>query len=148
MAEKTPHALADPTSWAFGLTSTAVMGALPLIDDSGLNERQRHASRVVTAVIGGLYLAITVGGRRLPVQVAVGLATVAATLRTADVAERVDARIEGRLRRAGSRHPRWWMAAAIAAVTYAGFLSDRAAARRKQLEASQDDRADGVTEPG
>lgn len=140
-------ALAEPTSWAFGLTSTAVMGVLPLIDDSSLDDRQRSAGRVATAVVCGLHLAITMGGRRLPVQAVVGLATAAATLLSADFAEAVDARIERRLRRVGLSHPRWWMAASLAGVTYAGFLGDRAVARRKQLEALRDDSPDDVTSP-
>lgn len=131
MTHKKQLVLADPTSPVFGITSTAILGALPLIDTSKLNDQQRRTAHVATAVFSGLYLGITIGGQRLLPRALVGLAAAAATLRFADVSDVIDARVEEKLRLAGIRHPRRWMAAGTAALTFAGFLSDRAAARRR-----------------
>ncbi|WP_146067439.1 hypothetical protein [Arthrobacter sp. SX1312] len=133
MTPKKQHVLTNPTSPAFGITSTAIMGALPLIDASKLDDQQRRAVHVATAVFTGLYIGITVGGKRLPLRALVGLATAAATLRFADVGDVIDARLEEKLRSVGVQHPRRWMAAGTAALTFLGYLSDRAAARKKAV---------------
>ncbi|WP_026552783.1 hypothetical protein [Arthrobacter sp. H20] len=130
MTNEKQHLLSDPASPVFGIISTVIMGALPLIDASKLNVQQRRAVHGATAVMSGLYIGVTVGGKRLPLRVLAGLATAAATLRFADAGDVMDARLEEKLRRAGTRHPRRWMAAGAAAFTFAGFLGDRAAARR------------------
>ncbi|WP_146069702.1 hypothetical protein [Arthrobacter sp. B0490] len=139
MTRKKQHVLTDPTSPIFGITSTVIMGALPLIDAAKLDDRQLRAVHVATAVFTGLYIGITVGGKRLPLQALAGLAAAAATLRFAEVGDVIDARLEDRLRRVGTRHPRRWMAAGTAALTFLGYLSDRAAARRKQSMATPGD---------
>ncbi|MHA7281914.1 hypothetical protein [Arthrobacter sp. TMS2-4] len=96
-----------------------------------MNDQQRRAAHIATAVFTGVYLGITIGGKRLLPRVLVGLASAVATLRFAKATDVIDARVEEKLRQAGTRHPRRWMAAGTAALTFAGFLSDRAAARRK-----------------
>ncbi|WP_156135183.1 hypothetical protein [Arthrobacter sp. L77] len=144
MTHDKQHPLADPASPVFGILSTAIIGAVPLIDASRLDDRQRRAVHVGTAVLTGLYIGVTVGGTRLPLRVLAGLAAAAAALRFADVSDVIDARLEEKLRRAGTRHPRRWMAAGTAAFTVAGFLSDRAAARRAQVRAMLDDEPEQV----
>ncbi|WP_247826521.1 hypothetical protein [Arthrobacter antioxidans] len=144
MTHEKQHSLADPASPVVGILSTAIIGALPLIDASRLDDQQRRAVHVGTAVLTGLYIGVTVGGKRLPLRVLAGCAAAAATLRFADVGDVIDARLEEKLRRAGTRHPRRWMAAGTAAFTFAGFLSDRAAARRAQVRAMLDDEPEQV----
>lgn len=126
------HTLLDPASPVFGITSSVIIGCLSLIDASRLDDRQRRATRIGTAVVTGLYTGVTVGGTRLPLRVVYGLAAAAATLRFADLGDRVDARLEEKLRRAGAQHPRRWIAASAVGITFAGFLSDRASARRAE----------------
>ncbi|WP_394250971.1 hypothetical protein [Arthrobacter pityocampae] len=133
MTEAKRHPLSDPASPVFGILSTATMGALSLIDGSTLDDRSRRAVHIGTAVLTGLYTGVTVGGKHLPLRVLAGLAGGAVALRFADLGDVVEARLEDRLRRAGARHPRRWMAAGAAAFTFAGFLGDRAAARRARV---------------
>lgn len=124
--------LTDPASPSFGVLSTAVAGALPLIDASRMPPEQRRIVHFATAVLSGAYTAVIVGGRHkklIPLKVAAGLVTAGAAMRFADAGDAFEARMEQRLRRAGSRYPRVWMAAGSAAVTFAGFLTDRVAAR-------------------
>lgn len=131
VAHEKQYRLADPTSGLFGIMSTAIMGVLPLVDTSTLTDQRRRTVHVATAVFTGLYLGITIGGKRPLPRVLVGLASAAAALRFAHVADVIDAQLEENLRRAGARHPRRWMAAGTAVFTFAGFLSDCAAARRE-----------------
>ncbi|PPB48335.1 hypothetical protein C4K88_15405 [Arthrobacter pityocampae] len=144
MTEAKRHPFSDPASPVFGILSTATMGALSLIDGSTLDDRSRRAVHAGTAVITGLYTGVTVGGRHLPLRVLAGLAGGAVALRFADLGDVIEARLEERLRRAGAQHPRRWMAAGAAAVTFAGFLGDRAAARRALVVAVLDDASEQV----
>lgn len=144
MTEAKRHSLSDPASPIFGILSTATMGALSLIDASTLGDRQRRSVHVGTAVVTGLYAGVTVGGKHLPLRVLAGLAGGAVALRFADLGDIIEARLEEGLRRAGARHPRRWMAAGAAAVTFAGFLGDRAAARRESAVAMLDDASEQV----
>ncbi|GAA1114232.1 hypothetical protein [Arthrobacter flavus] len=144
MTEEKQHLLSDPASPVFGILSTAIMGGLSLIDAAKLDDQQRRAVHVGTAVFTGLYIGVTVGGKYLPLRVLAGLAAAAAALRFADVGDVIDARLEEKLRRAGTRHPRRWMAAGAAAFTFSGFLGDRAAARRGQSMTMLDDEPEQV----
>lgn len=56
-------------------------------------------------------------------------------------------RLEDKLRRIGVRHPRRWMAAGTAALTFLGYLSDRAAAKRKQSMATPGDQPEQDSSP-
>lgn len=126
------------TSPLFGVLSTAVMGALPLIDPSKLNTTQRRDTHVATAVLTGAYVAFTVGSprrKKVLFRTVAGLAAAGITLRFADAGDAIDARLEQKLRLAGVKHPRRWMAAGTAALTFAGFLGDRIAARQELFEA-------------
>lgn len=138
MNHEKQHVPFDPASTFFGIASTATAAALALIDASTLDDRHRRTVHLVTALLSGLYGAITMGGKHLPRRVLTGCVVAAATLRLADVGDVLDARLEGSLRRAGVRHPRGLMAAGSAAMTFAGFLADRAAAGRA---------LDGATRP-
>ena len=138
MNHRQQRVLFDPASPLFGGASTALAAALALIDASSLDERQRRAVHLVTALLSGLYGGITMGGKHLPRRVLTGCVMAAAALRFADAGDVVDARTEGMLRRAGMSHPRAWMAAGSAVMTFAGFLADRAAAGRA---------LDGATRP-
>lgn len=122
--------LGDPTSPAFAFVSTAVMGAMTLIDPSKLDEQQRHVLRVASAAVSGLYSGITTGGKRLPLRALAGVTIRVATLRFAATSEAIDLRLENRLRQFGIQHPRRWMAAGTAAFILVGFVSDRAAASK------------------
>ncbi|MHA7220319.1 hypothetical protein ACX80L_15705 [Arthrobacter sp. MDT1-48-3] len=144
MTEAKRHPLSDPASPVFGILSTLTMGGLSLVDGSTLDDRQRRAVHVGTAVFTGLYVGVTVGGRHIPRRVLAGLAGGAVALRFADLGDVIEARLEERLRRAGARHPRRWMAACAAALTFAGFLSDRAAADRAWGMAMLDDDSEQV----
>ncbi|WP_323961160.1 hypothetical protein GC088_05310 [Arthrobacter sp. JZ12] len=129
--------LVNPASPFFGVLSTAVMGALPLIDPSKLTDADRQALHRATAVVTGTYVAVTTGanGWRLPLRIAAGLGAGALAWRFADVGEAFDSRIEEKLRSAGAQYPRAWMAVGAAAATFAGFLMDRAAARTAPIGA-------------
>ncbi|BBE24510.1 hypothetical protein MN0502_33930 (plasmid) [Arthrobacter sp. MN05-02] len=144
MTEAERHLLSDPASPVFGILSVTTMGALSLIDASTLDARQRRAVHIGTAVFTGLYAGITVGGKHLPLRLLAGLAGGAAALRFADLGDIIEVRLEDRLRRAGARHPRRWMAAGAAALTFAGFLGDRAAAKRESAMAMLDDDSEQV----
>lgn len=129
--------LTDPASTAFGVVSTAVIGALPLIDATKLDDSQRRAVHVATAVITGAYVAVTVGGKNralAPLKTVGGLAAAAIALRFADAGDAFDSRLEQKLRLSGARQPRRWMAVGAAALTFAGFLGDRVAARKELSE--------------
>jgi hypothetical protein len=129
--------LTDPASPGFGILSTAVAGVLPLIDASKLKPEQRRIAHAASAVLTGAYAAVVIGGRNrrlTPLKVATGLAATGAALRFADVGDAFEARMERRLRQAGSRYPRVWMGAGSAVVTFAAFLGDRVAARSQLFE--------------
>ncbi|KRF04335.1 hypothetical protein ASH00_14625 [Arthrobacter sp. Soil782] len=118
----------------FGIISTAAAGCLSLIDPSELDATQRRAVHAVTAGLTGIYVAATVAGSKtglVPLKVAAGIAATGIALRLADAGDRIDLRLEAKLREAGARHPRRWMATVAVAATFAGYLSDRAAAARK-----------------
>ena len=132
------HPLADPASPAFGIASTAVMGALSLIDPATLDKQQRSVLRVASAVVSGLYAGVTIGGKRLELRILAGVATGAATLRFAAASEAIDVRLENTLRALGVRHPRRWMAAGTAAFIFVGFVADRGTAKR-QMHATAPD---------
>ncbi|GAA2173522.1 hypothetical protein GCM10009784_08160 [Arthrobacter parietis] len=82
-----------------------------------------------------MYVAATVAGSKtglVPLKVVAGIAAIGITLRFADAGDRIDLRLEAKLREAGARHPRHWMATVAAVATFAGYLSDRASAARKE----------------
>ena len=129
--------LTNPASPIFGVLSTAVMGVLPLIDASKLDNTRRQAAHIATAVVTGAYVAVTVGGNKrglVPLKAVAGLAAAGIAMRFADTGDAIDARLEQKLRLAGARSPRRWMAVGAAAITFAGFLGDRVAARRELFE--------------
>lgn len=74
----------------------------------------------------------------VPLRAVAGLAAAAVALRLADAGDALDSRMVQKLRSAGVRHPRRWMAAGAAALTFAAFLADRAAARKEEYEAVSD----------
>jgi hypothetical protein len=133
-----PSSLTDPTSPVFGALSTAVMGALPLIDPSRLDPMQNRVLHAATAAATGFYTAVTVDRNRttlVPLNVIAGIAAAAAAVRFADAGDALDTRLVLGLSSAGVRHPRRWLAAGSAALTFGMFLADRAAARREEYEA-------------
>lgn len=141
------NALADPASPVFGLVSAVVMGGLTLVDDAELNDRDRRTMRVVSAVVSGLYVGVTAGGKHVPLRVLTGLATGAAALRFAAASEAIDARLEQKLRQFGAQQPRQWMAVGTAVLIFAGYLADRSAAKRaKQLASATESESDVVVE--
>lgn len=128
--------LTNPTSPVFGVVSTAAIGGLSLIDPLKLNDADRQLVRLGTAAVTGCYVAVTVGEhrrRRALFKAAAGSAAALLAWRFADAADSLDSRLEQKLRLAGARHPRRWMAATAAAATFAGFLADRAAARTGRI---------------
>lgn len=125
-------ALVDPASPVFGFASVVVMGGLTLVDDAKLNDRDRRKMRVVSAVVSGLYVGITTGGKKVPLRVLAGLATGGAALRFAAASEAIDARLEQKLRQFGAQQPRQWMAVGTALLIVAGYLADRSAAKRER----------------
>ncbi|WP_262103461.1 hypothetical protein [Arthrobacter sp. Marseille-P9274] len=130
--------LTDPASPAFGIVSTAAIGGLTLIDPAKLSPQQLQALRVATAAVTGLYTAATIGRGRVtlvPFNLVAGLAAGAATLRFAELTEALDARAIRTLHGVGVTRRRPWLAAGSAALTFAMFLLDRAAARRQEHEA-------------
>lgn len=141
MVFKGQASLTDPTSSAFGIVATAVMGALPLIDPFKLNSNTRRALHAATAAATGIYTAVTVDRNNttlVPLRAVAGLAAAAVALRFADAGDALDSRMVQKLRSAGVRHPRRWMAAGAAALTFAAYLADRAAARKEEYEAVSD----------
>lgn len=148
---RTKASWSDPASPVFGALSTAVAGVLPLIDPSKLNNTQRRAVHAASAVLTGVYAAVIVGGRNrklMPLKVATGLAATGAALRFADAGDRFDALLEQKLRRAGSRYPRVWMAVGAAALTFAGHLGDRVAGRTELFEPMAIDQRERLRSPG
>ncbi|WP_458117037.1 hypothetical protein [Arthrobacter sp. D2-10] len=138
MNSEVPMSTTIATSPVFGVASTAVIGALQLVDISRLGESQRRAFHVASAVFAGAYVALTIGGtrkRRVLLRSAAGLATSGLALRFADASDAFDSRLEQKLREAGARNPRRWMAVGAAVLTFAGYLSDRAAAKQPFFEA-------------
>lgn len=133
--------LTDPTSPLFGIVSTVVMGTLPLIDPYKLDSTQRRAVHAATAAATGLYAAFTVDRNNttlVPLGAVAGFAATAVALRFADAGDVLDSRMVQKLRAAGVKHPRRWMAAGAAGLTFAAFLADRAAARKEEYEAVSD----------
>ncbi|WP_299165109.1 hypothetical protein [uncultured Arthrobacter sp.] len=123
---------------AFGIISTVVAGGLSLIDASKLDAQPRRAVHAVTAVLTGFYVAATIAGSKrgsVPLKTAAGIAATGIALRFADAGDMIELRFQEKLREAGAKHPRRWMAVAAAAATFAGYLSDRAAARKSRFEA-------------
>lgn len=141
MVFKRQASLTDPTSSTFGIVATAVMGALPLIDPFKLNSPTRRALHAATAAATGIYTAVTVDRNNttlVPLRAVAGLAAAAVALRFADAGDALDSRMVQKLRSAGVRHPRRWMATGAAALTFAAYLADRATARKKEYEAVSD----------
>lgn len=141
--------LSNPASPFFGVASTAVMGVLPLIDATKLDPDQRRAVHLATALVTGTYSAVVIGGNskaRAPLRAAAGLAAGLLAWRFADANDAIDSRIEQKLRAAGARNPRRWMAFTAAALTFAGFLADRAAARKPRSSAEAFDGYDEYDE--
>jgi hypothetical protein len=133
------ESLTDPVSPVFGAVSTAAMGALALVDPAKLTKAQRRTFHAATAVLTGLYTAVTVDRNRtvlVPLNAVAGLAAVAATLRLADAGDAVESRMVRGLNAAGIKRPRRWLAAGSAALTFVTFLADRAAARKEEYEAA------------
>lgn len=131
--------LTDPASPVFGTVSTATMSALALVDPAKLTKAQRRAWHAATAVLTGLYTAVTVDRNRtvlVPLNAVAGLAAAAAALRFADAADAVESRMVRWLHSAGIRRPRRWLAAGSAALTFVTFLADRAAARKEEYKAA------------
>ncbi|MFJ6279859.1 hypothetical protein [Arthrobacter subterraneus] len=148
---RTNASWSDPASPVFGALSTAVAGVLPLIDPSKLNNTQRRTVHAASAVLTGVYAAVIVGGRNrrmMPLKVATGLAATGAALRFADAGDTFDAHLEQKLRQAGSRYPRVWMAVGAAALTFAGHLGDRAAGRTQLFEPMAIDQRERLRSPG
>ncbi|TLM87665.1 hypothetical protein [Pseudarthrobacter sp. NamE5] len=138
MVSKEQASLTDPASPVFGFVATAVMGALPLIDPFKLNSTTRRALHAATAAATGIYTAVTVDRNSttlVPFRAVAGLAATAVALRFADAGDALDSRMVQKLRSAGVKYPRRWMAAGSAALTFAAFLADRAAARKEEYEA-------------
>lgn len=130
--------LTDPASPVFGAVSTAVIGALALVDQEKLTEVQRRTVHAATAALTGLYTAATVDQNRtvlVPLNAVAGLAAAAAALRFAKAGDEMDSRIVRWLSSAGVTRPRLCLAAGSAALTFAMFLADRAAARKEEYEA-------------
>lgn len=130
--------LTDPASPVFGTVSTAAMGALTLVDPTKLTAAQRQTLHAATAALTGLYTAATVNRNRpvlAPLNAVAGLATAATVLRFADANDALESRIVRWLSSAGIPRPRRWLAAGSAALTFAMFLADRAAARKEEREA-------------
>lgn len=147
MKSEVPTSSTIATSPVFGLLSTAAVGALQLVDPSRLDESQRRAFHTAAAVFAGAYVALTIGGvrkRRILLRSAAGLATAGLALRFADASDAMDARLQRKLSEAGARNPRRWMAVGAAALTFAGYLSDRAAAKQAFFEALPLDRLEHV----
>lgn len=137
-------ALTDPASPVFGVTSAAVIGSLSLIDPSKLDEQQTRAMRVLSAAVSGLYIGVTMGGKRPPLKFLVGVASGLGALRLSEVSESVDRWMESRIRQAGARNPRPWIAGGAAAFIFAGFLMDRASAKGQQLISLFDEQPEQV----
>ncbi|MFJ5696621.1 hypothetical protein [Arthrobacter sp. NPDC093139] len=138
-AFKRKDSLTDPVSPVFGAVSTATMGALALVDPAKLTKAQRRTFHAATAVLTGLYTAVTVDRNRtvlVPLNAVAGLAAAAATLRFADAGDAVESRMVRWLNLAGIQRPRRWLAAGSAALTFVTFLADRAAARKEEYEAA------------
>ena len=122
----------------FGVVATVVAGGLSLIDASKLDAPQRRAVHAVTAVLTGFYVAATIAGSKrglVPLKTTAGIAAAGIALRFADAGDTIDLRFQEKLREAGAKHPRRWMAVAAAGTTFAGYLSDRTAARKSRFEA-------------
>lgn len=140
------NALADPASPVFGVASVVVMGGLTLVDDARLNDRDRRTMRLVSAVVSGLYVGVTIGGKQLRMRVLIGLATGGAALRFAAANEAIDVRLEKKLRQFGVQQPRRWMAVGTAVLIFAGYLADRSAAKRERQPASSTESESGVVD--
>ncbi|GAB3554679.1 hypothetical protein GCM10027404_29300 [Arthrobacter tumbae] len=122
----------------FGIISTVVAGGLSLIDASKLDAPQRRAVHAVTAALTGFYVAATIAGSKkglVPLKTTAGIAATGIALHFADAGDTIELRFQEKLREAGAKHPRRWMAVAAAAATFAGYLSDRTAARKSRFEA-------------
>ena len=131
--------LTDPASPVFGTVSTAVIGALALVDPAKLNEMQRRTLHAAAAALTGLYTAATVDQNRtvlVPLNAVAGLAAAAAALRFANAGDELESRMVRWLSSAGVTRPRLCLAAGSAALTFAMFLADRAAARKEKYEAA------------
>ncbi|WP_457974592.1 hypothetical protein [Arthrobacter sp. D1-17] len=129
--------LTDPASPVFGTVSTAVIGALALVDPAKLTTAQRRTLRTATAALTGLYTAATVNRTRpvlAPLNAAAGIAAAALVLRFADANDALESRMVHWLSSAGISRPRRWLAAGSAALTFAMFLADRATARKEERE--------------
>ena len=137
-AFKPKTSLTDPASPVFGTVSTAVIGALALVDPAKLTGVQRRTLHIATAALTGLYTAATVNRNRtvlVPLNAVAGLAAGVTALRFADAGDALESRMVRRLSSVGFPRPRRWLAAGSAALTFAMFLTDRAAARKEAHEA-------------
>lgn len=136
-ASQPKTSMTDPASPVFGTVSTAVMGALALVDPAKLTGVQRRTLHAATAALTGLYTAATVDQNRtvlVPLNAVAGLAAAAAALRFANAGDELESRMVRWLNSAGVTRPRLWLAAGSAALTFAMFLADRAAARKEEYE--------------
>ncbi|WP_087873339.1 hypothetical protein [Arthrobacter globiformis] len=129
--------LTDPVSPVFGAVSAATMGALVLVDPAKLTKAQRRTFHAASAVLTGLYTAVTVDRNRtvlVPLNAVAGVAAAAATLRFAEAGDAAESRMVRWLGSAGIQRPRRWLAAGSAALTFVAFLADRAAARKEEYD--------------
>jgi hypothetical protein len=114
--------LTDPASPVFGTVSTAVIGALALVDPAKLTEVQRRTLHAAAAALTGLYTAATVDQNRtvlVPLNAVAGLAAAAAALRFANAGDELESRMVRWLISAGVTRPRLCLAAGSAALTFA-----------------------------
>lgn len=138
-----PTWFTDPLSPVFAATSAASFGAWSLIDPSRLSPARRRAYWAGVAASTAWWAGVTTDRHRttmVPANVVAGVAAGAATLALSDASESLDARIMGRLQRAGMPHPRWWLAGISVASVLAGYAGDRAAAHAEAqaLEAPEE----------
>ncbi|WP_426120737.1 hypothetical protein [Kocuria sp. LHG3120] len=136
-----PSRFTDPVSPVFGASSAALFGALSLIDPSRLSPARRRVYRAGVAATTAWWAGVTTDRTALvPANVVAGAAAGSAVLALSDASENLDARIVGRLERAGVRHPRRWLAAASVVSVLVGYAVDRAGARAEAqaLEVGED----------
>ena len=104
-----PSRFTDPVSPVFGASSAALFDALSLIDPSRLSPARRRVYRAGVAATTAWWAGVTTDRTALvPANVVAGAAAGSAVLALSDASENLDARIVGRLERAGVRHPRRW----------------------------------------
>lgn len=123
--------LTDPRSLEYGITSSAALGSLSLIDPNRLSGGRRVAYRLLVAASTAAVVALELRAQPENVDAgpvfttAIPAAAAGLTLAVARPAERLDARLQRSLRQQGVRRPRALMAAGSAGMSLAAFLTDR-----------------------